>query len=352
VRYSAPFEQAAEYARAALSLMEKQGIPFNPNNFAVWYHYFSGSNPDLKRALDILLDNKQEITATVSSEIFRQFFALEHEQSALNEAATKLEIEIGKVLEKLSNAGDDAAAYGKTLEMFSGNLGDDGSSDDLKSIMSGVLAATREMEQHNKLLEGELNNSSEEVDRLKTDLEHMRHEATTDALTGIANRKKFDEDMRRAVTEAMEEGADLCLIMMDIDHFKNFNDTYGHQVGDQVLKLLANTLKEGTKGQDTAARYGGEEFAIILPLTDLDGAFRLADNLRKTISSKELRNRTTNEKLGQITVSAGLAQFDMGEPINQFIARADEALYMAKHAGRNRVVSQVELEQTALAFDS
>ena len=158
--------------------------------------------------------------------------------------------------------------------------------------------------------------------------------------------------MRRAITKAMEEGADLCLIMMDIDHFKNFNDTYGHQVGDQVLKLLANTLKEGTKGQDTAARYGGEEFAIILPLTDLDGAFRLADNLRKTISSKELRNRTTNEKLGQITVSAGLAQFDMGEPINQFIARADEALYMAKHAGRNRVVSQVELEQTALAFDS
>ncbi len=158
--------------------------------------------------------------------------------------------------------------------------------------------------------------------------------------------------MRRAITKAMEEGADLCLIMMDIGHFKKFNDTYGHQVGDQDLKLLANTLKEGTKGKDTAARYGGEEFATILPLTDLDGAFRFADNLRKTISLKELRNKTTDEKLGQITVSAGLAQFDLGEPISQFIVRADEALYMAKHGGRDRVVSQVELEQTVLVFDS
>ena len=352
MKYSEPFDQAAEYARAALSLMEKQEIPFNPNNFTVWYHYTSGADPELKRTLDILLDNKREITDRVSSEIFQKFFTLAHEESVINEAATKLETEVSKVLEKLSEAGDGAAEYGKTLETFSGDLGDGGDSGALNSIIAGVLTATREMEQRNKSLEGELDNSSEEINRLKSDLELMRQEATTDALTGIANRKKFDEEMRGTVTEAMEEGTSLCLVMMDIDHFKNFNDTYGHQVGDQVLKLLASTLKNGTKGQDTAARYGGEEFAIILPRTDLDGAFRLADALRKTISVKELVNRTTGEKMGQITVSAGIAQFEMGEPITEFIARADQALYMAKNAGRNRVVSQAEVEQTALAFDS
>ncbi len=352
MNYSDPFEQAAEYARAALSSMKDHKIPFNPNNFTVWYHYYSGANPELKRTLDILLDNKREITHEVSSEIFQKFFTLEHEESVLNETATKLETELGRVLEKLTEAGEGAAAYGKTLETFSGELGDDEDTENLENIIAGVLVATREMNQRNKSLEGELDNSSEEINRLKTDLELMRREATTDALTGVANRKKFDEEMRRTVAEAMEEGTSLCLIMMDIDHFKKFNDTYGHQVGDQVLKLLASTLKNGTKGQDTAARYGGEEFAIILPRTDVDGAFRLADALRKTISVKELVNRTTGENMGQITVSAGLAQFEMGEPITEFIARADEALYMAKRAGRNRVVSQAEVEQTALAFDS
>ena len=254
MHYSEPFEQAAEYARKAFSLMEKQKISFNPNNFTIWYHYYSGADVELKRTLDILLDNKREITAGVSTEIYQKFFTLEHEEAVLNQAATKLESEIGKVLEKLSEVGDGAAEYGKTLETISGDLGDEGDTGDLKSIITGVITATREMEQRNRSLEGELNSSSEEINRLKTDLELMRHEATTDALTGIANRKKFDEEMRRTVTEAMEVGTDLCLVMMDIDHFKNFNDTYGHQVGDQVLKLLANTLKGGTKGQDTAAR--------------------------------------------------------------------------------------------------
>ena len=102
-------------------------------------------------------------------------------------------------------------------------------------------------------------------------------------------------------------------MMLDIDHFKQFNDTWGHQTGDQVLRLVAMTLKSNIKGKDIAARYGGEEFAAVLPATDLEGAIIVADNIRKAIQAKELLKRSTNEKLGRITASFGVALFRQGD---------------------------------------
>ena len=127
----------------------------------------------------------------------------------------------------------------------------------------------------------------------------------------------------------------------DLDFFKKFNDTHGHQAGDQIIRLVAQTFKRGLKGQDTAARYGGEEFAIILPHTVLDNAVRVAEVLRRTVANKEVVNRTNQQKLGQITISVGVAQYRHGEALEGLIERADAALYRAKQGGRNRV----EVEQ-------
>ena len=102
-------------------------------------------------------------------------------------------------------------------------------------------------------------------------------------------------------------------MLLDIDHFKRFNDTWGHQTGDQVLRLVAMTLKSNIKGKDMAARYGGEEFAAILPETDLEGAMIVADNIRKAVQAKELLKRSTNEKLGRITASFGVAMYQPGD---------------------------------------
>jgi diguanylate cyclase len=124
-----------------------------------------------------------------------------------------------------------------------------------------------------------------------------------------------------------------------------FNDTWGHQTGDQVLRLVAMTLKSNIKGKDIAARYGGEEFAAVLPSTDLEGAVIVADNIRKAIQAKELLKRSTNEKLGRITASFGVALFRRGDTSASLIERADRCLYAAKHAGRNRVLSENELPQ-------
>jgi diguanylate cyclase len=141
------------------------------------------------------------------------------------------------------------------------------------------------------------------------------------------------------------------LLILDIDHFKKFNDTYGHQTGDEVLKLLASTMTKTVKGDDIPARYGGEEFAVILPETDLKGAVHVAEHIRQRISSKKLVNRATNQNLGRITVSIGAASFEFGEPLTDFMKRADQALYKAKGNGRDQVVSQDDMKSEELSFD-
>ena len=165
----------------------------------------------------------------------------------------------------------------------------------------------------------------------------QERDALTDTLTGIGNRKCFDQAIGQAITAAMETGDALSLIMADLDHFKKFNDTHGHQIGDQVLRLVGRTLVQCVKGQDTAARYGGEEFAIILPTTNILGGRAVAENIRGTVASKKVVRKDSGKALGEITLSLGVASYRPGEPIADLIRRADEALYIAKKDGRNRV---------------
>ena len=183
---------------------------------------------------------------------------------------------------------------------------------------------------------------------MQRDLDDVRREAMLDPLTKICNRKSFDENLLKAFAAASSGESPLCLMLLDIDHFKRFNDTWGHQTGDQVLRLVAMTLKSNIKGQDTAARYGGEEFAGILPETDLEGAIIVADNIRKAIQAKELLKRSTNEKLGRITASFVVAMYREGDTPSTLIERADRCLYAATHAGRNRVLGETELKDDVI----
>lgn len=338
-------EQSREYCEKAMALMRERNIPPHPNNFTVWYSYYSTEHPDLKRALDILLDNKQEFTPERNAAVFRKFCAGPYEAIPLHLIAEKTETELAAVLAILEQAGTNAAEYGKTLETATGAFGTATRADDLRQILSRVLTQTRAMGQQSREVEKQLRQSWTEVGHLREELEGARREAMTDSLTSLANRKMFDFVLREAAMEAMESGEPLSLLLLDIDHFKRFNDTYGHSVGDHVLRLMAMVLRESVKGQDTAARYGGEEFAVILPRTELCDAAKLAENIRQRVASKTIIHRKTGEQLGKVNVSIGVAQFTFGEPIRRLIERSDQALYFAKRNGRNRVVSEEDVGQ-------
>jgi diguanylate cyclase len=146
------------------------------------------------------------------------------------------------------------------------------------------------------------------------------------------------------VEDAAGSGEPLSLLMLDIDHFKSFNDNYGHLTGDHVLRLVAMSLKQSIKGQDVAARYGGEEFAVVLPKTALRQALTVADNIRRAVMSKQLKKRSTGEILGRITVSVGVSMLQPSENADCLIERADACLYAAKRNGRNRVICESDPE--------
>ena len=345
-------ERAWDLARSALALMEKQGVAPSPKNFAVWYLYFSGREPELVRSLDKLMDGAHELTDEVNDAAYRRFVNAEDEGAALEDATQRIRTELDKVLSLVTSAGAGAAEYGDALQSASSALAGVDKPDQLSSIVANIVTATRIMEERNETLETRLGESAAEIEQLKVNLADTRRRAMTDALTGILNRSSFDTEIARAVQEARKSREHLSLLMVDIDHFKQFNDTFGHQVGDKVLALTAATLNECTKGQDIAARYGGEEFAVVLPRTDLRGASMVGETVRKRISEKELVNRSTGKNLGRITVSVGASNLLHGEELAEFVERADQALYLAKRLGRNRVATQDDVRADAIAAGS
>ncbi len=172
-------------------------------------------------------------------------------------------------------------------------------------------------------------------------LGHLEQENITDPLMGIYNRRYLDKCLCKEATKARRYGLDLSVLMLDVDHFKKFNDTYGHQLGDEVLRALAKLIQGSVRDFDYVFRYGGEEFVVLLPYTECDGALILAERLRSWIGGRTLVAADAKAKHPDVmlTVSIGVSTFcpETDDEI-KMIARADEALYAAKEQGRNRVV--------------
>ena len=334
------FRQAKAFAEAAVAAMIANRVPPTPENYAVWYAYATGLLPELTRTIDSLLSTGQAVTSELSADLYGRFCDVNRHFNLLNETGGRLQYAIDQVMRHIKVASGDASAFGKALDRYSADMDAASADQELHMLVSGLIRETKAMLDRNRRLEDKLNQSAGEISDLRQSLEFVRREALTDALTGIPNRKFFETRLREAARDAMENGESLSLLIADIDHFKQFNDSYGHQLGDQVLRLVARTLMDSVKGRDTPARYGGEEFAIILPQTRLKDAHGLADQIRRSITRRRIVRKNSTRDFGTIALSIGVSCYRPGEDLQDMVRRADVALYRAKSSGRNCVVSE------------
>jgi len=337
-------DQIHKLAAETLTLLRRHGIPETPANYEIFYTYLSGTNEKLESAVEDLLNSGVDFTYDILDELQSKFLSGRIEAEAVSNTNVSLQSAVETVMTVISEAGGDTSRFGDTIQTLSDQLTAKTGEAHVKSVLSKILGETNAMTARSRQLESNLEAASTEISNLRENLESARREALTDVLTGIGNRKLFDEELRKAVNLALTENDPMCIAIGDVDHFKQFNDTWGHQLGDQVLKLVGYYFKANVKGQDTAARYGGEEFAIILPRTKLSSAVLVADHIRRAVCAKKMKRRTTGETIGYVTISMGVAQYRPGESMADFIARADGSLYAAKRKGRNRVISETDVE--------
>jgi diguanylate cyclase len=337
-------ERTFAFAEIALGQIRALSQPASPRNFEIWYHYATGYNPELNHSINRALQEKSALSERELDQIYSTFIASSRIGDRIDTVNERMLAEVQQVLDTIESAAGSATSYSQSLADANEKLKAAKDGDALRAVIERLVKGTKEMAISNEKLEARLSASKQEIEQLQQNLEAVRTESFTDPLTTLSNRKFFDSALARAIAAAKEKQEPLSLLMSDIDHFKTFNDTYGHLTGDQVLRLVALSVKQNVKGGDIAARYGGEEFVVALPNTELQSASSVAEQIRRAVMTKDLVKRSTGERLGRVTISIGIAVLQPTDTVQSLIERADGCLYVAKRNGRNRVICEADPE--------
>ena len=335
-------EYAVALSNRATKFMAQNGIPPTPDNFQVWFVYYAGTSADLKRTIDVLISNKRTFDAAQNHELFR--LVMDLGSGDASDASERLAKVVGVTREIMLDAVTGNREQMAAIHILDKKASNAPSQNFLRQLIEELGNAASRVAR----LEANLADSSRELESIRTSLQHAEEKSKIDPLTGLANRRALEEFSKAKQTVAMENGEPLSAMMMDVDHFKRFNDNYGHGVGDQVLKLIATTTKAKIRPEDLAARYGGEEIIVVLPCADLMTSAAAAERIRSAIVDCRITRRSSGEVLPSVSVSIGVAQFRPGESISDMIERCDQALYRAKRSGRNRVILESDEPEEAL----
>jgi diguanylate cyclase len=339
-------EYATSVADRAIRLMSQHSVPATPSNFAVWFSYVMGTPPTLRKIIDVLIGNKRKFEAPINHELYVTYVNPQSGASTAGDFPEQLRGVISSAQQFLTAAISDNRTQIDALGEVSSQVE---ATSDPRPIIEKLVAELSKATTRASALETNFLETSQELDKIRDSLKVAEQRCNTDALTGLANRRSLDEFLRSTQIVAMEKGDPLSVLMIDIDHFKKFNDSYGHQVGDHVLRLVAKVLQDSVRGGDLAARYGGEELMAVLPGATLEVCTDVAERIRLRVSEARLTRRTTGEEIASVTVSIGVARFRLAESAEAMIERCDRGLYEAKRLGRNRVVTENDIDAEVAA---
>ena len=330
--------RATEVSKEVIAILVQRNIPPTPKVYTVLYAYIVDANPDLTKEINSLLAEDNDSLVDILSALYDKHYGSDDAEEAFEGAVLQMEGKIGNILEIITAASGDNKDYGEALQVSMGGLKNEPNVTNIALILNTLVDQTESILNKNEMLQGKLEESTEEINNLRKNLGTAKQEALIDGLTAVANRKCFDIALKSAVNDFEHSEKIFCVAMVDIDHFKIFNDTFGHQTGDKVLKAVAQIIRQSVRDDDIVARYGGEEFAIILPDITLVSAFALCERMRVAVSRKKLRNRKSGQDLGRINVSIGISEYRNNESASDLLKRADGCLYHAKENGRNMTI--------------
>jgi diguanylate cyclase len=318
-----------------LDIFEKHNITPNPMNFLVWYEYFLASNPKLITVLDNAMQNRDGFTNTLGVRLYEEF--LKEQQADTSDLERAFRRLLERMVSKLMDWTKNMDSHTQELDHYVNQLSSrqDIDSEMLRNLTGSVLSTTKSIVATQSEIQQDMVAATKHIAKLQKELEDARTEAMTDMLTKLANRRWFEQDLELAM-QATKNNNELSVILTDIDFFKKFNDNYGHQIGDAVLRFISSILKKNVEPSQLVARIGGEEFAILVPNATVEEAFTLAEHLRHKVEISHLKRKDTGETIGNITISLGVASYRVGEDWDSLYMRADKALYESKKTGRNK----------------
>ena len=322
----------------AIETLKSWELPPDPKAYEIAYLYVEGSSVPLNRAIDTITKFGRKLSIADIARLRELHLPLERMAGRVSCVGEKLKDEIDQVVGMIEAAIGLNANHRDTLHGSSHLLSASIDRETLYGIVESILTLAKDVQQENHLLGFNLEQSRDDISKLQNDLVAARAESLTDPLTGVANRKRLDQFLSEILQWAYQTRRPLTFLLADVDHFKRFNDNFGHLTGDYVLRFLAEILRKNLKGTDFVARYGGEEFAVVLPDTTLEQGRIVAEKLRRVVENTELVKRSTGETLGRVSLSIGISTWHIGEDAKTLIEIADVCLYEAKRRGRNCIV--------------
>ena len=332
-----------EIAKNVILNAAERSIPLTPENFHVWFEYFLGSNKELKTAIDELIASGKGFSHEINERLYTDYLGGD-KKDILQEVHKETRRIFQNIFEVTLSTKGLASDYSDKMDEYSNKLQDATNLTQMQNFIEDIITDTNNMAASSRKLNQQLEEATSQIQSLSKQLEETEKEVLLDSLTGLNNRKAFDIKINDLCEKFDQNKGFFSVAMLDIDYFKKFNDQYGHQVGDQVLRIVGSNLKENLKGKDFPSRYGGEEFIVLLPNTKLDKANIVAEQLRKNISENGLKIKKTGQSLGTITVSVGVSEIRAGDTAISVVERADAALYLAKDSGRDNVKSEKDVE--------